>query len=252
MHWLVVLDPDKSADGLAMHLAIATNIANRHEFTFQPATFVWAVMPRGADFAYSVVYLIGGEFGARLWNLAMLLLLEGLLFASLRRTTSKAVALFLAALFATTPLVQFVTGSLSVENTLAAMILGAASALWRFGKTGRKGSLFAAALLGGTALAVKVGAASFLAVALPFVVWEVTKRRMAATGLIALALCLITGLPAYGIAWWKTGNPIFPFRYERIHAPLLDPTMQFQDNEFRKPLTRTTPFDLAFSHTRLL
>ena len=38
-------------------------------------------MPKGADFAYSVAYLIGGEFGARLWNLAMLLLLQGLLYA---------------------------------------------------------------------------------------------------------------------------------------------------------------------------
>jgi hypothetical protein len=246
MHWLVVLEPDKSADGLAVHLAVATNIAHRHEFTFQPAVYVWAAMPKGADFAYSVAYLIGGEFGARLWNLAMLLLLEGLLYASLRRTTSQAVSLFLAAIFATTPLVQLVTGSLFVENTLAVMIFAAVCALWRFRETGRSGFLYAAAVLGGTALAVKVGAASFLAVGLPFVIWEVTKRRAIATGLIALALFLGTGLPAYGIAWWKTGNPIFPFRNDKIHSPLLDPTVSFQDTEFRQPLTWTTPFDLAF------
>jgi hypothetical protein len=246
MHWLVVLEPDKSADGLAVHLAVATNIAHRHEFTFQPAVYVWAAMPKGADFAYSVAYLIGGEFGARLWNLAMLLLLEALLYASLRRTTSQAVSLFLAALFATTPLVQLVTGSLFVENTLAVMIFGALCALWRFGETGRMGFLYVAAVLGGTALAVKVGALSFLVVGLPLVIWEVAKRRAVATGLIALALLLITGLPAYGIAWWKTGNPIFPFRNDKIHSPLLDPAIAFQDNEFRQPLTWTTPFDLAF------
>lgn len=246
MHWLVVLGPEKSADGLAMHLAVATNIATRHQFTFQPATFVWAVMPKGADFAYSIVYLIGGEFAARLLNLAMLLLLEGLLYTSLRRTTSKAVSLFLAALFATTPLVQLVTGSLFVENTLAAMIFGAVCALWRFGETGRRGLLYAAAVLGGTALAVKVGAASFLAIALPFVIWEVAKRRAVATGLIAASLLVVTGLPAYGIAWWKTGNPVFPFHNEKIHSPLLDPAAGFEDNEFRQPLTWRTPFDLAF------
>ena len=246
MHWLVVLEPDKSADGLAVHLAVATNIAHRHEFTFQPAVYVWAAMPKGADFAYSVAYLIGGEFGARLWNLAMLLLLEGLLYATLRRSTSQAVSLFLAALFATTPLVELVTGSLFVENTLAVMILGALCAIWRFGETGRRGFLYAAAVLGGTALAVKLGAASFLLVGLPLAVWEVAKRRAVAAGLIALALFLGTGVPAYGIAWWKTGNPIFPFRNEKIHSPLLDPAVSFQDNEFRQPLTWTTPFDLAF------
>ena len=55
MHWVVVLEPEKSADGLAMHLAVATNIASRHMFTFQPAMYVWAAMPKGADFAYSIV-----------------------------------------------------------------------------------------------------------------------------------------------------------------------------------------------------
>jgi len=88
--------------------------------------------------------------------------------------------------------------------------------------------------------------ASFLLVGLPLAVWEVAKRRAVAAGLIALALFLGTGVPAYGIAWWKTGNPIFPFRNEKIHSPLLDPAVSFQDNEFRQPLTWTTPFDLAF------
>jgi hypothetical protein len=247
MHWLVVLGPEKGADGLAMHLAIATNIATRHAYTFQPWIFVWAVMPKGADFAYSIVYLIGGEFGARLLNLAMLLLLEGLLYTAIRRTTSRAVSLFLAALFATTPLVQLVTGSLFVENTMAAMVFGALAALWSFSETKRRGLLYAAMVLGGTALAVKAGAMSFLVVALPFAVWELAKLRKApASCTLAVSLFLLAGLPTYGIAWWKTGNPIFPFKNEKIHSPLIDPSVQFQDNEFRQPLQWTTPFDLTF------
>jgi len=257
MHWLVVLEPEKSADGLAMHLAVATNIATRHMFTFQPAMYVWAVMPKGADFAYSIVYILGGEFAARLLNLAMLLLLEGLLYRALRRSTSTAVSLFLAALFATTPLVQLVTGSLFVENTMAAMIFGAVSALWVFGETKHRGFLYAAAVLGGTALAVKVGALSFLAVGAPFLIWEVAVREGAvregaklrkslAACTLALVLFAITGVPAYGIAWWKTDNPIFPFKNDTIHSPLLDPTVTFVDNEFRKPLAWSNPFDLAF------
>jgi hypothetical protein len=190
MHWLVVLEPEKSADGLAMHLAIATNIAHRHAFTFEPAVYVWAAMPKGADFAYSIVYQIGGEYGARLLNFAMLLLLVALLYRALRSTS-----IFLPALFATTPLVQLVTGSLFVENTLAAMILGAISAIWAFGETRRTGFLYAAAILGGTALSVKLGALSFLLFALPFLIWEVARLRPPVAA-CALA-CFSSSSPAF-------------------------------------------------------
>jgi hypothetical protein len=185
---------------------------------------------------------VGGEYGARLLNFAMLLLLVALLYRSLRSSS-----IFLPALFATTPLVQLVTGSLFVENTLAVMILGAISAIWAFGETRRTGFLYAAAILGGTALAVKLGALSFLLLALPFLLWEVAKLRPpVAACALALFLFLIAGLPPYAVAWWKTRNPIFPFRNEKIHSPLLDPTVAFQDNEFRQPLAWTNPFDLTF------
>ena len=82
MHWLVVLKPEQSADGLAMHLAIPANIALHHAFTFEPTLIVWSVMPMGADFAYSIVYLLGGEFAARLLNLAMLLVAVALLHSA--------------------------------------------------------------------------------------------------------------------------------------------------------------------------
>jgi hypothetical protein len=36
MHWLIVPQPESSADGLAMHLAIPGNIALHHIFTYRP------------------------------------------------------------------------------------------------------------------------------------------------------------------------------------------------------------------------
>jgi hypothetical protein len=256
MHWLVVLGPEKGADGLAMHLAIAHNISLHHQFTLLPSLFVWSVMPMGADFAYAIVHLLGGEFGVRLLNWAMLILLGLLLYANLRRYVSSAVSLLLATLFATTPLVQALTGSIMVDNMLAVMLLGSLSALWRFGETGRRGFLFAAMFMGGAAVSIKLGALSFLAIAMPCLVveivrnWKALRPRAAGVCVLALMAFLLTGAPAYGIAWWKTGNPIFPFKNEKIHSPLLDPAVQFQDNEFRQPLRWTLPFDLTFrSHS---
>ena len=53
--WFVALKPEIGTDGLAMHLAIPMNIAANHRMTFEPARFLWAVMPMGADWAYSIV-----------------------------------------------------------------------------------------------------------------------------------------------------------------------------------------------------
>ncbi|HUI53674.1 MAG TPA: glycosyltransferase family 39 protein [Bryobacteraceae bacterium] len=256
MHWLIVLKPDRSADGLAMHLAIPANIARNHAFTFQPQVFVWSVMPMGADWTYSIAYLLGGESAARLLNFAMLLLVLALLYCEIRRRVSRPLAFLLVASFAATPLVQLVTGSLFIENTLAAMILGSMIAIWRFSAAGDRKLLYLAMALAGTAACVKFGALAFLALAVPFAIVEVCRgwRSLGPKPWLACALAAVllvaAAAPTYAIAWWKTGNPIFPFLNEKLHSPLIDPAVQFQDNEFRAALTWHTPFDLTF-HTHL-
>jgi glycosyltransferase involved in cell wall biosynthesis len=255
-HWFAVLKPEASADGLSMHLAIAANIATNHALTFDPSRLLWAVMPMGADWIYSIVNLLGGESAARLLNLAMLVVVELLLYCAARRWVTRTAALLLAASFAATPLVQLVTGNLFVENLLAAMILGALTALWRFGERGERKFLYAAAALGGTALAVKFGASAFVLVAAPFAIVEVRRlchmpgSRPLAVGALAVGIFLAAALPTYAIAWHKTGNPLFPFLNQKIHSPLLDPAANIQDQRFRKPLTWRTLFDLTF-HTNV-
>jgi glycosyltransferase involved in cell wall biosynthesis len=251
-HWFAMLKPESSADGLSMHLAVPANIAANHVLTFDPARFLWAVMPMGADFTYSIVYLLGGEMAARLLNFALLLVLLGFLHAAVRRSVSPGVAWLLLALFATTPLVQLVTGSLFVENLLAAFLLGMMTALWRFGESGERRFLYLAAALGGTAMATKFGAISLLLPALVCAAVEVWRRRKltAVRWGFALALLLLAAAPPYTIAWIKTGNPLFPFRHEKFHSRQLDPKADLQDLRFHEPLTWSTPYDLTFRSNR--
>jgi len=176
MHWLIVPQPEASADGLAMHLAIPTNIAQHHVFTYRPGRIFWSVMPMGADWCYTIVYLLGGEFAARLLNFAVLLLVEALLYRAARRFVSPAIGFLILALFASTSLVQLVTGSMFIENFLAAMVLGMAAAIWQFGDTGQRRYLYAAAVLGGTALATKFGGLAYVAAALPVAAIEVRRQ----------------------------------------------------------------------------
>jgi hypothetical protein len=249
MHWLVVLEPEKGTDGLAMHLAVATNIARHHRFTFEPGLYVWSVMPMGGDWGNAIVYLFGGEFASRLLNFSLFLLALGLLYTMLRRWAGPDLSLFLVALFATTPLVQMVTGSLFIENTQMALLMAVVVAIWRLGETGDRRWLFAAAALAGTSLAVKYGALSFVVIAAPFLMWEIRRIPTVASAL-ALVIFTVTAAPTYLIAWRKTGNPIYPFLNEKIHSPLLDPTALFQDNTFREPIAPTTPYDITFHTTK--
>ncbi|MGA2196714.1 MAG: glycosyltransferase [Bryobacteraceae bacterium] len=255
-HWFVALMPETSADGLAMHLAIPANIATNHALTYQPSRFLWAVMPMGADLTYTITYLLGGEYAARLIDFTMLLGIEALLYYAMRRWLTRGATFLLMALFATTPLVQLVTGSLFVENLMTAMILGLMAAIWRFGDTGEKRFLYVAAVLGGTALSIKFGSIPFVALALPFAAWEAVRHRKplgprpAVVCALAVVLLLATALPPYVIAYSKTGNPLFPFLNDKIPSPLLPRDAGLTDARFLRPLTWNTPYDLTFHSSK--
>jgi len=255
-HWLVGLKPETSADGLAMHLAAPMNIAANHALTYQPARVLWSVMPMGADWAYSIVYLLGGEYAARMLNFAMLLMGLALVYAAVRRWVSPAVGFLLAASFAATPVVQLVTGSLFVENFLAAIVLGFMTAIWLFGETGEKRFLLLAAFLGGTAVATKYGALVFVVLAIPFAIAEIGRHwkslgpRPWAACTLALLLLAAVAVPTYAIAYHKTGNPIYPFLNRTIHSPLLNPAVEFNDARFQMPLDWSTPYRLTFQSNR--
>ncbi len=250
--WFVALKPESSADGLAMHLAIPANIAAHHAMTYQPDRVLWAVMPMAADFSYAIVYQLGGEYAAHLLDFALLLLIEAVLYYAVRRWVRRAAAFWLLALFASTPMVQLVTGSLFVENMLAAMIVGMAAALWRLSDTGERRFLYLAAALGGTAMATKFGALAFVALALPFLAWEAARhrrsfgRRPAAAFCLAAVVLIVMAAPPYAIAYAKTGNPLFPFLYDKIPTPLIPRDAGLVDERFKRPLTWNTLYDLTF------
>ena len=254
-HWLLVLKPEVGADALAIHLAVPISFTANHAFMFQPARFLWSAMPMGVDFLYSIAHLLGGEYAARLFDFAMLLALVALLYHAVRRFVSPALAYLIGALFATTPMVQLVTGSLFIENTQAVLVFGMLAALWRFDDTEQRRYLNAAMLLGGAAVACKFGSLGFIAFALPFAIALMLRHRKAlgarpvASAVIAIVLLLASAAPPYAIAWAKTGNALFPFLNGRFHSPLLDPSVVVQDYRFLKPLSWSTLYDLTFHTT---
>jgi hypothetical protein len=243
-HWFAMLKPESGADGLSMHLAIPMDMAVHHALTYEPSRWVWAVMPMGGDFLWSIVYTLGGELATHLFNYAMLLVMLGLLYGLLRQWISCAPALLLVALFSSSPMVQWVTGTLMAENLLAVLILGAVAAIWQFGCERDPRVLYAAALLAGAAISTKLGAITLVLVGMPFVFVARPARRVWLTSIVIL---LLSAAPPYVTAWAKTGNPLFPFLNDRFHSPLLAPHSPIADQRFHEPLAWDTVYGLTFN-----
>lgn len=233
-HLLAALKPEISSDGLSMHLALPASVAAQGYWPFDHTHASWSLMPAGADALYAGVYLLGGEAAAKLLNFAFLCLICALLVRVARRWTSTEAAYLCAALFASTPLVQLVTGSLFVENVWAALLLGAVIVLVE------EGDLRIVGVLAGAAVAVKLIAVAF---ALPLAVMALRgKARVAAFG-----LALLFALPTYVFAYAKSGNPIFPFANAVFRSPDYASETSFKDPRFGDlHPSWTAPYDLTF------
>ncbi len=252
-HLALVPKPEIGADALSMHLMAPAWVAFQHVWPFDFRHFAWAVMPMGADWCFTGVYLLGGEYAARLLNFSFLALTTAMVYAASRPFAGRATAFLFAGLFASTPLVQLVTGSLMVENLQAAYLTGAViAAAWFLEKSGTL-YLYSAAACAGAALATKFGSSALALPVLAFLVWAAWKNRdrlpnakyhiPAAAGL-ALA---IGGLP-YLVAFAKTGNPFFPFMNDIFRSPWFD-VKAMLDTRFTRPIGWSTPFEAIF-HSR--
>jgi hypothetical protein len=249
-HLLAALKPEISSDGLSMHLALPLAVARDARWGFDFRLNSWAIMPAGADSLYAAAYLLGGELGgessAHLLNFAFLVLLCFLVARTARRWVSPAQSWLIAALFASTPLVQVVTGSLFVENVWAAMLLAATLALVRYLEKRHPGDMVLTATFTGAAVAVKLIAGAF---AVPIVVVAALaafRKREWRTALLAAAMLILFAAPPYAYAFAKTGNPIFPFANRVFRSPDFDTAKSFSDPRFTAKPSWKTPYEITF------
>ncbi len=145
-------------------------------------------------------------------------------------------------------MVQLVTGSLLVENFVAAMSLGAAVALWKFQEKGTTRLLMLAAFLLGTSVAMKLGAVAVAVVILPFFIATMWGRRgeFGRKLLVgAVAVLIVSASVPYVTAYVRSGDPIFPFENARFHSPYYA-NENIKDARYLEPLTWRMPFRLTF------
>jgi hypothetical protein len=230
-HWAVVLKPETGPDALSMHLANPMSIAANHQGSFDAQHMIQAVMPMGGEWVYTIAFLLGGEFCARLMNLALLVILCVLLFRAALRWVDRPRAWLLVALFASLPVVQMVTGSLYVENIWAVFLLAAYLSI---------DDVLLCAVFAGAAIMTKLLAAAF---AVPILLCR--RPRLA-----ALALAALWALPPYVEAYLRTGNPVFPYMNNVFRSPYFDTESAFTYERMNEKLGPAALYHLTFDTRR--
>jgi len=250
IQFLLVLKPEVGTDSLAMHLALPAYVSIHHHWTYDVREFIWALMPQTTDWCYAIAYSIGGEFAARLLNVFNLLAIFGLLYSFIRQHCSHLAALAICGLYATGPLIQVVTGSLFIENLLAALLLASCIAFCAHFE-GRGARQFAAGwLFLGLALSSKAGALAFLPGLIALALYCAWKNPVGWKGWAVSACGLSIGLYFYALALVATGNPVFPYANEIFHSGLMP--RDAIGGQFREPLAWRTPWDITFHSSRFI
>ncbi|MBC3386597.1 phospholipid carrier-dependent glycosyltransferase [Pseudomonas sp. SWRI179] len=240
LYVLVAFMPEVGHDALAMHLFVPSHLAQRHQWSFDASTYVWAVMPMLADWIYSIVYMLAGETAARLSNSAFTLLLAW----QIRNMTlwaggSATSARWASLIFLSTPLAFAESSSLHIESAWTAFMLAGTLAILKVASftpdpRERLSQLLLAGVLLGFALATKAVTLSVLPVLLVillvhFKAWVVP--GIVKTLLLGSAGLILAGATPYLCAGFLTGNPVFPFFNAIFHSPL------WPDINFEPPAT---------------
>lgn len=242
---IVACKPELGVDALTMHLWIASYIVDFQQWHYDVYQGGFALMPIAGDLAFSIAYMLGGEYAARLINLSFILILAGLIYQFITPMVGAFVSKLLLSAYLTLPAIGLISGSLFIEHFWALMIFSpfllATSGdinffvKWAF-----------ATLLISLAMATKVMTVFFIPVFVIFFFLQLMKVEISRKQLVlffigcGFVVFTVAG-KTYLYALWKTGNPVFPFMNEVFQSPYM-PVNSFVNERFTKD----------FSYWRLL
>ncbi len=258
LHLLGALMPEVGHDALATHLFVPEYLAQHRSWSFDARTYSWAVMPMLVEWIYSAGYFLAGSLGAHLINAAAVMLLAELVHRVSRWAgAGPRQAAWGALLLLLTPLVFAESSSLFIDVLWSTLLLAGTLALLRMlaqPERARSEIVLGGVLLGG-ALAAKAVTFTALPV-LALVLLLAWKRwfRVELLPVLALGLGVFVAIGSvpYLTAWWKTGNPVFPFFNAVFHSPLY-PTHDIAPPPiFARGLRWDTPYRMTFDSSRYL
>lgn len=241
--------PEQCSDALAIHLLAASSMATQARWNFDPGHLMTSVGPMGADWLFTVGYLLGGEIAAKLVNFGLLTGISALLWAEIGRCHGRIAGLLGAALFASLPLTFIETASLFSENALALFGLAATVLIMRTGSTISLASTIAVAVLTAGAALVKLHGVFFVLSCGGWVLVLLVRQGRLVWAPAALLAGGVIMAPPYLYSWLSTGNPVFPW-FNGIFKSSLWPTVNFDDPRWSGLLSWDMLYRWTFESSR--
>ena len=239
IHLFIVAKPDAGYDANTVHLQVPLMMASAHRFTFDVGRYAWAVMPLGADWAFTAAYFLGGESAARLVNFCFGALAAAILYALIRREAPRSIGLASIALLASTPLAFLETGSLFAENLWLAYLMATLLVALQRARRPTPAAICVLGLLAAGALQCKVIGMLWLAPLFAGLLplwWRRLPGGWNRRHFATLALAVTVGAWPYANAWLRTGNPLFPYLNVWFQSPAFDTSQNFSNDLYVTPL----------------
>ncbi|MCW5968214.1 MAG: phospholipid carrier-dependent glycosyltransferase [Blastocatellales bacterium] len=222
------LTPEIQYDGVNYHLAVPKVYVAEQRLVDIPL-YIHSYLARLADMLFTVALAVHGQMAAKLLVFGMGICTALTVYVLGRSVFNARSGRWAALLFASTPLVIWLSTTTYIDLCLGLFFLCSLNCflLWR--ESGQTGWLAASAIAAGAAIGAKFSILyGFPVVALVLLYDLVRDRQLSGTGKTGrlaayIALVGLIAAPWYIITWVFTGNPFFPFLNGIFRNPLIPP-----------------------------
>jgi hypothetical protein len=243
--------PTLQVDDVGYHLRLPWQLLEQARYVPDPETHIWALAPWLGDVLQAFPQLIAGAEARGALNALWMLLTACGVWRLAATLGGEARAGWLSvALYASLPLTAVLNGSMQTEAPTAALLVWLVTLIARAPDPRTRAS-FSGALLVGGLLGLKLAAALFAVLLLPWALWRHRPSLRAAHALIATAAAVALGGSSYAYAFFIAGNPFLPLFNGWFRSPFFA-TSDFDDARWHAGFDWRLPWDLTFDTGRYL
>ena len=241
--------PCFDGDAATIHMRVARVILNKGFWNYNVLENLFAVMPLAPQLNFSSIFLVSGVEGIKLEIMIQFLMILALVATGggFRVTP---IGIGLASALCLTPMFVREISSLFIDLTLCGFIL--ASVVLLTSAIRRKS--IELTLLSTVCAAGAMASKNFGLILVPFIFlalflnrteWSKIDHKNKIRLIAIVFLAIVLGVFFYAVAWFKTGNPVFPF-YNGIFKSSYWDCTNFLDRRWIGHLNWNLPWSLTF------
>lgn len=245
------LRPEIGFDAMAYQILAPYRLKQYGEYSFDPSVNSMALMPQGINWLYTIGLTLGGEIGMRLLVVTLGVLTSLLCIEVGIKLKLPNEGLLAAVGLVSYPVFEMSSGYTFVENGVLIFTVGSGLLGLLASYTKNSRYLLSAVFILISTLATKQNSVLwvlFFGAGILYLCYKMAlleKKLFKKVALVIFLGFIFFIIPTYGYAFWKSGNPFFPFFNGIFKSPFYEP-VSFNNTLFNHPYR----WDLFFDMTR--